>query len=98
MTTTLLDGYALAVNHEGFGAVLSAASQESVGLLWLFCQGGLRIGHGWVPRVFWGAEAPGARDVSFAIVPAALILMGDWNVPARHDSQVMDDPGAYLRQ
>jgi len=95
VTTTLLDGYALAVNHEGSGAVFSAASQESVGPL---CQGGLRIGHGWVPRVFWGAETPGARDASFAIIPAALILMGDWNVPARHDSQVIDDSGAYLKQ
>jgi len=72
--------------------------------------GGLRIGHGCLPRVIWGADAPGARDVSFAIVlavsfaivlavsfaivPAALILMGDWNVPAWHDSHVIDDPGA----
>ena len=95
MTTTLSDGYALAVNHKGSGAVFTAASQESVGPLH---QGGLRIGHGWVPRVFCGAEAPGARDVSFAIVRAALILMGDWNVPARHDSHVIDDSGAYLRQ
>ena len=80
-------------------AVWSGRSEDS---LHRTLTGGLRIGHGCLPRVIWGADAPGARDVSFAIVlavsfaivPAALILMGDWNVPACHDSHVIDDPGA----
>jgi len=40
------------------------------------------IGHGRVPTVFWGADAPGAQDKILADRPAALILMGDWCVPA----------------
>ena len=50
------------------------------------------VGH----RRFSGAlNAPGARNGSLPSRPVALILMGDWRVPAGHDSQNNEDRGAY---
>ena len=46
-------------------------------------------------RRFSGARLRRGRERIFTDPPVALILMGDWCVPARHDNQVNEDRDAY---
>jgi len=94
--SALSGGYASIVSQKRVGAVLTAASQVSVCRRLRMTASKLdAIGY----RRFSGArESQGLPDRFFGTRRSALILMGDWCVPAGHDNQVNEDRDAYHGQ
>jgi hypothetical protein len=92
----LSGGYASVVSQKRVGAVLTAASQVSVRRRLRTAAGELdTAGY----RRFSGArKSQGLPEGFFGTRRSALILMGDWCVPAGHDNQLNEDRDAYHGQ
>ena len=78
----IADGYASSVSHKRLARSLWPQARFLLSRCRDRAHGGQSIGHDRAPTVFWGANGARGWERLLPDLPVALILMGDWRVPA----------------